>query len=95
MENNQDTITMSRLAFERMQAKDERNDRWRNIIIVLLIALLVATNGMWLWAWSQYDYTEENTTVRADGDSNANYIGRDGEINNGGDDHRKTENKDT
>lgn len=28
MENN-DNIIMSRIAFERMQAKDERNDRWR------------------------------------------------------------------
>lgn len=27
MENN-DNITMSRIAFERMQAKDERNDKW-------------------------------------------------------------------
>lgn len=90
---NDNNIIMSRIAFERMQAKDERNDRWRNIIIVLLIILLVATNGMWLWAWNQYDYTEENTTVRADGDSNANYIGRDGTISNGGDNNRKTQDK--
>lgn len=84
MENN-DNITMSRIAFERMQAKDERNDRWRNIIIVLLILLLVATNGMWLWAWNQYDYVDETTKVEMDtgegGDNN--YIGNDGDINNG------------
>lgn len=97
MENNQDTITMSRLAFERMQAKDERNDRWRNIIIVLLIAILVATNGMWLWAWNQYDYSSTETVdVKADGDSNANYIGGNGEITNGGKDHNnKNKNPDT
>ncbi len=87
MENN-DNITMSRIAFERMQAKDERNDRWRNIIIVLLILLLVATNGMWLWAWNQYDYVDETTEVEMDtgegGDNN--YIGNDGDINNGKDD---------
>ena len=84
MENN-DNIIMSRLAFERMQSKDERNDRWRNIIIILLIILLVATNGMWLWAWNQYDY--ETSTVEMDsgegGDNN--YIGRNGDINNGTD----------
>ena len=91
---NDNNIIMSRFAFERMQAKDERNDRWRNIIIVLLIVLLVATNGMWLWAWNQYDYTEDNTTVRADGDSNANYIGRDGTITNGGDNNSQTQDKD-
>lgn len=27
MENN-DNIVMSRIAFERMQSKDERNDKW-------------------------------------------------------------------
>lgn len=58
MENN-DNIVMSRYAFERMQAKDERNDRWRNIIIITLIILLVVTNAMWLVAWHQYDYVDD------------------------------------
>lgn len=92
MENN-DNIIMSRIAFERMQAKDERNDRWRNIIIILLIILLVATNGMWLWAWNQYDYADETSTVEMDtgegGDNN--YIGRNGDINNGKDEDNNTE----
>lgn len=83
MENN-DNIVMSRIAFERMQAKDERNDKWRNIIIILLIVLLVATNAMWLWAWNQYDYIDDYTSVEADDGSNANYIGHNGDINNGG-----------
>ena len=74
MENN-DNVVMSRIAFERMQAKDERNDKWRNIIIILLIILLVATNAMWLWAWNQYDYIDDYTSVEADDGSNANYIG--------------------
>jgi len=47
MENN-DNIVMSRIAFERMQSKDERNDRWRNLTIIILIVLLVLTNAMWL-----------------------------------------------
>ena len=93
MENN-DNIVMSRIAFERMQAKDERNDHWRNIIIVLLILLLVATNIMWIWAWNSYDYVEEYTSVHADDGSNANYIGHNGDINNGGKDSTQTENKD-
>ena len=85
MENN-DNIIMSRIAFERMQAKDERNDRWRNIIIVLLIVLLVITNGMWLWAWNQYDYVDSDSfsvDLEADDGGNANYIGNNGDINNG------------
>jgi hypothetical protein len=86
MENN-DNIVMSRIAFERMQAKDERNDKWRNIIIVLLIVLLVVTNGMWLWYESQYEYVTDDYSVELDtGDGgDANYIGNDGDINNGKD----------
>ena len=84
MENN-DNIIMSRIAFERMQAKDEKNDLWRNIIIVLLIVLLVASNIAWLIAWNQYDYVSEDYAVdmQADDGSNANYIGNNGDINNG------------
>lgn len=94
MENN-DSITMSRIAFERMQSKDERNDRWRNIIIIILIVLLAATNGAWLYAWNQYDYSssESRVDIQADGDSNANYIGNDGDITNGGKDNSSKENK--
>ena len=83
MENNNDNIIMSRIAFERMQAKDEKNDRWRNIIIVLLIILLVVTNAMWLVAWNQYDYIDDYTSIEADDGGNANYIGHNGDINNG------------
>ena len=86
MENN-DNIVMSRIAFERMQSKDERNDRWRNIIIILLIVLLVVTNAMWLWAWNQYEYIDGySVEMNADDGSDANYIGGNGEINNGGKD---------
>lgn len=85
MENN-DNIIMSRLAFERMQAKDERNDRWRNIIIIILIILLALTNGAWLYAWNQYDYSDTDSfsvDVDACEGGNANYIGNNGDINNG------------
>ena len=97
MDNEQ--ITMSRIAFERMQAKDERNDRWRNIIIIILVVLLAATNGAWLIAWNQYDYSSSETQqvdIKADGDSNANYVGGNGEINNGGKNNSNNDkNKDT
>lgn len=95
MENNNDNIIMSRIAFERMQSKDERNDRWRNIIIILLIILLVITNAMWLWAWNQYDYVDDYTSIEADDDSDVNYIGHNGDINNGSESNTQTKNKDT
>lgn len=84
MENtNNENIVMSRYAFERMQAKDERNDKWRNIVIIILIVLLAVTNGMWLYAWNQYDYSSEMVTVDTDDGGDANYIGESGNIYNG------------
>lgn len=86
-EQNDNMITMSRYAFERMQAKDERSDHWRNVTIIVLIVLLVVTNAMWLIAWNQYDYVDDQTyediALDADGSGDANYIGQDGVINNG------------
>lgn len=78
----EDNIIISRYAFERMQAKDERNDRFRNITIIILIVLLVVTNAMWLVAWNQYDYVDD-IMVNGEEDGIANYIGNDGDINNG------------
>lgn len=95
MAENNDNIIMSRIAFERMQAKDERNDRWRNITILLLIILLVVTNAMWLIAWQQYDYIDDYTSVEADDGSNANYIGHDGDIENGGKDSTQDKEQDS
>ena len=84
MENN-DNIVMSRIAFERMQAKDERNDKWRNIIIIILIAALILTNGFWILYESQYETVDEYSEIEMDtgegGDNN--YIGHNGNINNG------------
>lgn len=90
MENN-DNVIISRYAFERMQAKDERNDHWRNVIILTLIILLVVTNAMWLVAWNQYDYVDDySVDMSADDGSNANYIGNDGDIY-GGEDNSNTQ----
>ena len=88
MENN-DNIIMSRIAFERMQAKDERNDLWRNITIIVLIVLLVVTNAMWLVAWNQYDYVEDYISAEQDG-SGVNIIGQ-GDIAYGTENNTQTE----
>lgn len=81
---NEDKIIISKYAFERMQAKDERNDRWRNIIIITLIILLVVTNAMWLIAWNQYDYVDSYEVDMDSGEGgDANYIGNNGDISYG------------
>ena len=82
MENN-DNIIMSRLAFERMQAKEEKENRWKNIIIVILIVLLALTNAAWLLYESQFETVAEDYTEVDAGEGDINYIGHNGDINNG------------
>lgn len=77
---------ISYFAFESVQARNERTVRRLWITTIILIALLFATNALWVWKEMQYDYAEYEVT--ADDGSNANYIGgdMDGDINNGGTD---------
>ena len=90
--DNENNIIMSRYAFERMQAKDEKNDRWRNIIIITLIILLVVTNAMWLVAWNQYDYVDTYDVDLDSGEGgDANYIGNNGDISYGEDNSTENE----
>lgn len=49
--------------------------------IILLIVCLVISNGVWIWYINQFDFNSESTTL--DGNGINNYIGNDGEINNG------------
>ena len=44
---------------------------------------MFASNIAWLWAWSSYDYVSEEVSVDSQDGGNANYIGHDGDINNG------------
>lgn len=69
------------------------------VMIIICVILLFASNALWLYAWMQYDYSSDATTtetVTVDGkDGIANYIGNDGEINNGKDSGAESDNKNT
>lgn len=100
-ENNyEDKIVMSKFAFERMQAKDERNDHWRNValiwafaIIVVLIVLLVSSNALWLYYWNQYDYVSEDYSIEAEQDGDGVNLVSGGDIDYGTDGTNNTENE--
>jgi hypothetical protein len=63
-------------------ARQERTIKRLWIVLILVICLLVATNGAWLWWESQWEVVETEITQENDGGYN-NYIGNDGDIYNG------------
>ena len=88
MESTKDTnITVPYIAFEASQARAERIMKRLIAVLLVTVILLVASNGAWLWAWVQYDYSGETTTkgsVTVDGkDGVASYVNRGGSIVNG------------
>lgn len=72
------------IVFESAQTRMERaNKRWC-IIAIILIILIFATNGAWLYYEKQFDTVTETTTVTQENEAGVNnFIGNDGEITNG------------
>ncbi len=69
---------------EGMMARDERTIKRLILALMITVALLVISNMAWLYVWQQYDYVEENIDLVSRDGGNANYIGDDGDIVNGG-----------
>ena len=79
------------IVYEGAQARQERTIKRLVTIIIILLAMLFASNAMWLYAWMQYDYVDgEVQQVEFDsGDRGINaFIGNDlnGELKNYGED---------
>ena len=74
-------------AYEGLQVRHERTVKRLIIAIIVTVILMFASNMAWLYAWQSYDYESEETVVSVDQDTkdggNANFIGNNGDINNG------------
>lgn len=82
MEQEDKNVYVPYVVHEGAMARLERVVKRLWIIAILIIILLVGTNGAWIWYESQYiEQTIEVTQENADGYNN--YIGNDGDINNG------------
>lgn len=68
------------IVFEGTLARFERTIKRLIVALIIVTTMLFFSNAMWLYEWSQYDYTSEEVQVDAQ-DGVANYIGRDGDIN--------------
>ena len=77
--------------YEGEQTRMERiNKRLVAVLIIVLLALIF-TNAMWIYSWTQYDYTSEDSVVTVDSRNGvANYIGNDGYIAYGPDSSSET-----
>lgn len=83
-ENRVDVKTPENVPYivhETAMARNERNVKRMVMALVAAIALLFASNALWLWAWMQYDY--ESYEAITDNGGDANIIGNDGDIYNG------------
>ena len=71
------------IVHETAMARNERNVKRMIVAVITAIALLFASNALWLYAWMQYDYSSEEVIIDSQDGGNANYIGNDGDIING------------
>lgn len=85
-------IMIPYIAFESVQARNERHFKRLWITIIILAIMLFASNALWIWFIYGTDY--ETYEITADDNSNANYIGgdMDGDINNGGENKSEEDN---
>ena len=60
-------------------ARLERITKRLWILVLVLVILLVATNGIWIWYESQWE-TVQTTVTQENGEGINNYIGNDGDI---------------
>lgn len=76
-------VTVPYVVHEATVARQERQTKRMWIALIVAVALIFASNAIWLYAWMQYDYSSEEIIVDAEDNGNANYIGQDGNIYNG------------
>ena len=77
---DQPSETVPFIVHEGMMARAERTAKRLWITILLLIVLLVGTNGAWIWYQSQF---EDIAISQGNEDGYNNFVGNDGDIFNG------------
>ena len=75
------------IVHEASMARSERTVKRLWATIILLILLLVGSNAAWIWWDNQWETVESWEITQENEDGNNNYIGHDGDIENGETDH--------
>lgn len=71
------------IAHEAEVARLERTIKRLTQIIVICIALIFATNALWLYYWNQYEYVDEESYSYSQDGLGVNIIGAHNEVDNG------------
>lgn len=79
---SEETKNVPYIVHESAMARAERSAKRMWAVIVLLIVLLVGTNAAWWWYEAQFE-TITTEVIQENADGYNNYIGNDGDINNG------------
>lgn len=89
--NSNDLINIPYVVYESAQSRMERTAKRLTVALIIAIALMFASNALWLYAWCQYDYGyEEETTYTQDGEG-TNIIGNGNGVRNGADSNEEKE----
>lgn len=83
MNCNEKTIKVPYVVHESAMARAERYNKRLWAVILSLCVLLIATNMMWLAYERQFEVVEETVITQENENGYNNYIGSDGDINNG------------
>lgn len=86
-------LTVPYVAHQSAAARQERQIRRMWIALIVAIALIFASNAIWLYAWCQYDYSSEEIVYQQDGEG-TNIIGGMNEVNNVAEDYSSQEEAD-
>ena len=57
---------ISYVVFEGQMARNERLVKRLIVVIIILVAMVFASNAIWLYAWNQYEYVSEDTSFTYD-----------------------------
>ena len=83
-------VTVPYIVHEAEVARQERQIKRMWIALIVAVALVFASNALWLWGWMQYDYSSEEITYTQDGQG-TNIIGDGNNVNGAETNNSQTE----
>lgn len=86
----EERTTIPYIVHEGTMVRMERQIKRITVALIVTVILMFVSNALWLYAWTQYDYTSTQS-VDIDGkQGNANYVENGGSIVNGTDTDNKS-----